>query len=359
MRFPEITISGTPEERGLAHGTALSNEIEAMVDYYATIFKKPSQEILESARHFRSMIQAFNPAYCQEIEGIAEGAGVKEPLWIYALNARSEILAFEPSSKLNECTALCFPHSALLGQNWDWGRQLEDLAVLMQLKTSEGHVIQMLTEPGIIGKIGLNSAGIGACLNILLIDKPLDGVPIHIVLRAILDSRTIEEAKAAIEKAGYGKASNILFGDQNGSFNFVEFAGDQTFMRQSTGSCTIHTNHYLEQPINPDEGDFRNSYTRFRVSNRMASDLKRFTIEDMKAILSDHSDPEFPIWRAYVADEDLGDVGTVATIIMDLKKQQLHIRRGNYEKPDEVGEGDGGTHVDPKRANDFVIAFQN
>ncbi len=34
---------------------------------------------------------------------------------------------------------------------------------------SENHIIQMLTEPGIIGKIGLISHGIGTCLNILMI----------------------------------------------------------------------------------------------------------------------------------------------------------------------------------------------
>ncbi len=356
MRFPEITISGSPEERGSAYGAALTSQIETTIDYYATIFKKPSAEIFERASHFRNMIEEFNPAYCREIDAIADAANIKEPLWLYALNARSEILAFEPSAKLNECTALCFPSSALLGQNWDWGRRLEDLVVLMQIEDREGHTIQMLTEPGIIGKIGLNSSGIGACLNILLIDKPLTGVPIHIVLRAILDARTLEEAKQAVRRAGYGKASNILFGDSQGEFNFVEFAGDQTFMRQSSGGCMIHTNHYLEQQINPDEGDFRNSYTRFRVSNQIASGLDSYGLEDMKMILSDHSDPEFPIWRAYVPDEDLEDVGTVATLIMDLKQRQLHVRRGNYDKAYTSAAGKNSPEAN---RDNFVVAFEH
>ena len=87
----------------------------------------------------------------------------------------------------NVCTALCFQPTALLGQNWDWSSQLENLAVLLQIRVSENMTIQMLTEPGIIGKIGMNSQGIAACLNILLLNKPLDGVPIHIVLRSILE----------------------------------------------------------------------------------------------------------------------------------------------------------------------------
>ena len=345
MRFPEIIISGTPEERGSAHGEALSSKIEAAIDYYATIFKKSSEEIFDRAKHFRHVIHEYNPAYCEEIEGIAAGANIKEPLWIYALNSRSEILALDASS--NECTSLCFRPTALLGQTWDWGRPLERLVTLMQINVSEDHTIQMLTEPGIIGKIGMNSQGIGVCLNILLIDKPLDGVPIHIVLRSILEARTIEEARAAIQRSGYGKASNIIFGDKAGNFSYVEFAGDESFMTQPKEPFVVHTNHYLARPINPDNDDFRNSYTRFRTAKDKASALSHYTIDEMKAILSDRSDSEHPIWSAYKADDDLLEEGTVATIIMDLREQRLHVRKGNVSAEDN------------ESANDFIIAFEN
>jgi len=331
MRFPELTISGTPDERGNAHGVALSAEIEATIDYYATIFKKTSAEIFDRAKHFQSIIHKYNPAYCEEIEGIAAGAKIKEPLWIYALNSRSEILALDASVNVNECTALGFQPTALLGQNWDWGRRLEKLAVLMQIRLSKDHTIQMLTEPGIIGKIGLNSNGIGTCLNILLINKVLDGVPIHIVLRAILESHTLEEAKIAIQKSGCGKASNILFGNQDGNFNYVEFAGDESFSRQSKEQYIIHTNHYLEKPINPDEGDFRDSYTRYRVANEKASTLRNFTIDEMKAILTDQSNREYPIWCTYEPNDDLQEVGTVATIAMDLEITASPCPQGKYQ----------------------------
>ncbi|MFH1632947.1 MAG: C45 family peptidase [Chloroflexota bacterium] len=359
MRFPEITISGAPEERGNAHGEALSSEIEATIDFYATIFKKPSAEILDRATHFRSVIHEYNPAYCEEIEGIAAGAKIREPLWIYALNSRSEILALDASGKGNECTALCFQRPVLVGQNWDWSRQLEKLAILMQIRMSEDLTIQMLTEPGIIGKIGMNSQGISTCLNILLINKPLDGVPIHIVLRSILESHTLEEAKVSIQKSGYGKASNILFGDQEGNFNYVEFAGDESFMTQSKEQFAIHTNHYLTQPINPDNDDFRNSYTRFRTANDKASTLSNFTIDEMKAILSDRSNREYPIWRTYEPDEDLQDVGTVATIVMDLKARQLHIRKGNIKYLEKGSNRTDGQNSAESIANDFVIAFES
>jgi len=359
MRFRELTVSGTPDERGNAHGDALSTEIEATIDFYATIFKKSSAEIFDRAKHFRSVIHEYNSAYCEEIEGIAAGAKINEPLWIYALNSRSEILALDASVTMNECTALCFQSTALLGQNWDWGRPLEKLAVLMQIRISEELTIQMLTEPGIIGKIGLNSQGIGACLNMLLINKPLNGVPIHIVLRSILESHTLEEAKMAIQKSGCGKASNILFGDREGNFNFIEFAGDERFLKQSKAQFMIHTNHYLARPINPDDGDYQNSYTRFRVANDKASSLSNFTVDEMKTILTNRSDCKNPIWRAYEPDVDLQEVGTVATIVMDLKEQKLHIRKGNIKYPEKSSKRTDGQNSKENLSNDFVIAFES
>jgi len=359
MRFPELTISGTPDERGNAHGEALSSEIESTIDFYASIFKKSSVEIFDRAKHFRRVIRDYNPAYCEEIEGIAAGAKIREPLWIYALNSRSEILALDASVGVNECTALWFQSTALLGQTWDWGRRLEQLAVLLQIRISEDQTIQMLTEPGIIGKIGMNSHGIGTCLNILRINKPLNGVPIHIVLRAVLESKTIEEAKMAIQKSGEGKASNILFGDREGNCYNIEFAGDESFLTQSRAQFMIHTNHYLARPINPDEGRFCNSYARFRAANDKASSLDNFTIDEMKTILADRSDREHPICCAYEPDADIQEAGTVATIVMDLKADQLHIRKGNIKEHNK----ESGSMVDQNSAestaNDYVIAFES
>ncbi len=354
-RFPEIKISGSPEELGYAHGAALASQIEANIDFYAKVFKKPQGAIFERARHFREVIRAYQPAYCQEIEAIAAGARIREPLWIYALNARSEILALTPSGTIQECTALYFRPSAVLGQNWDWARPAEETTVLMQVRVTPDLTIQMLAEPGIIGKIGLNSYGVGACLNILLVDKPLDGVPIHIVLRAVLESRTLGEARAAMQRAGFGKASNILCGDREGNCLDMEFAGDESFLLQPDGPAMVHTNHYLGKPLNAETENFHNSNRRYQVARARAATLTDFSLDEMKAILSDRSDPEYPIWRAYQPDEDLLDVGTVATIVMDLKAGKLHVRKGNLNAPENRDEG----NAEPVQANDFAVAFED
>ena len=91
-----------------------------------------------------------------------------------------------------------------------------------------------------------------------------------------------------IQKSGYGKASNILFGDQKGNFSYVEFAGDESFMKQCKEQFMVHTNHYLVRSINPDDGDFYNSDE--------ASTTRKFTIDKLKKILLDRTDRVYPIF---------------------------------------------------------------
>jgi len=325
--FPRVRVSGNALERGQQHGSLLKERIKHTVDYYKEIFQQTEEDIFQKAAHFRQVIREYKLAYSEEIEGIAQGADIN-PLWIYALNARTEIIPILAT----ECTSLYFQSSAILGQTWDWSESLEDLAVILQIEDDEQfeHLgITTFTEPGILAKIGFNSAGVGVCLNFLNSHKPRTGVPVHIVLRAVLESNTIEQARQVLASAGLDKASNILVGDCYGNCLNVEFAGDESFSIEPEGGVMLHTNHYLAEPITPERGLFLSSFQRYRSARAHAEILSNYSIEEAKNMLLDNSHPQFPIQRSYLPDPDLGNVGTVATLLMDLKRRQLHVKKGN------------------------------
>ncbi|MHA2364483.1 MAG: C45 family autoproteolytic acyltransferase/hydrolase [Candidatus Hodarchaeales archaeon] len=327
-KFPLINLKGTPKEIGYNHGKLLEERIQLTVKWYKDIIQVDDTKLLELASHFKSKIFEFNPKYCEEIDAIAEGANI-DPLWIYMLNARSEIM----NMYRNECTASYFKNTALLGQNWDWAEELEELAILMTIETENKPKILMMTEPGIIGKIGFNSFGLGVSLNFLESNQESYGVPIHIILRAILESSTIEEATSIIEPFKDGKAANIIIGNQKGNFIDIEFAGDRIY--HITKSITesdvfIHTNHYLSEKINdPNDEKFASSYARYKKAIEITTNNHLETIEDMKTIFLDQTDKELPICRPYVENPDIGNVGTICTLIMDLPNLVLYITKGN------------------------------
>lgn len=325
--LPIVFIQGCAEERGFQHGQKLRAKIHQVIQFYQRIFLQNPEDIFKAAKHFQVKIKEYNDEYAQEIEALAEGAEVN-PLWIYALNSRTEILSYYPS----ECTSIYFQKTGILGQNWDWAKELADLIVLLKIQFPDGHKILMLTEPGIIGKIGMNSRGLGVCLNLLMIKQKLTGVPIHIVLRSVLDSPTIQDAKNAVKKAGLGKASNILIGTKSGDCLNIEFVGDELFYLSPENQVLIHTNHVLASPINPKRGMFYGSYVRLETIKAKLTEKSDYSLKTMENILLDRSHKKYPIHQAYTYYPVIGDLGTIYTIIMDLKNLTFYLKSASNLK---------------------------
>ena len=100
-------------------------------------------------------------------------------------------------------------------------QQLQELVTVLQVTREDGDRVLTVTEPGIVGKIGLSSAGLGVCLNFLIAARSSDGVPIHILLREALEAGSLDSACLRLRAAGTGRAGNILLGsDNSGAVNF-------------------------------------------------------------------------------------------------------------------------------------------
>ena len=331
--FRHIDISGDARQRGHMHGEQLRGEIAGALAWYRSVFSLDEATVVQRGRYFAGVIEAFNSSYASEIRAIAEAAG-QDPFWLFALNARTEILALSQDKPANKCTIACFTGPPVLGQTWDWGMALEGLCAMMRIERPDGHVIEMMSEPGIIGKIGMNSAGVGVCLNILQCGRALEGVPIHVLLRAILDCQSAEQAAAMIAGAKTGTASNVAIADRQGRCFDFEFAGPEV-LAPDTGNNTadgwfVHTNHYLARPVNAhDDPEFANSRTRMANTRAAMKAARSPGVDSLKAILSDRSNRQFPVFRPDAPNEDLGVAGTVATLIMDLAAGEMHVRKGN------------------------------
>jgi isopenicillin-N N-acyltransferase like protein len=323
--LPLITLTGDAHQRGTQHGTLLRERIHKMIDVYSVFFHRSEEQVFEIAEHFKGVIKNFNVDYAIEIEAIADSANV-DPRWIYALNARSEFLSYVPAT---ECTLMHFEGTPLLGQNWDWEERLEPLISLVRIERADGPSILMMTEPGIIGKIGLNDAGVGVCFNFLHIDRPTTGVPIHILLRAILEAPTIDAARQTIDKAGNGRSANIMVADKNGQRFDMEFAATERFEIADDGDVLAHTNHYLDRDIFAVPSTLKNSTIRYNQAKHLAKSMNARDRKTMETMLSDTQNPGDAICQPYRTREPLGQMGTVCTLSMDLAAGNMNIRLGN------------------------------
>jgi isopenicillin-N N-acyltransferase-like protein len=311
----------------------LKERIGRTIAFYRKQFLISEQEIMGIAEQFRDSTRDFRPDLFQEIEALSDAAEV-DPLWIYALNGRTELLNLNPM----ECTSLAFKKTGLIGQNWDWDIEMEELAVILDIENEWGHRIMTMTEPGMIGKIGMNNRGLGVCLNFMTIEnyKP-KGVPLHVLLRAIMDCSGLAEALSLILPHLKGKVGNLLISNGHGQTENLELAGEE-FFHVPVDDLFVHTNHYLTK-IDYDLMLFPNTTGRYNRAMELLNTIETPSLSAMKEILKDHSDKQHPICRRRFSHPWLTDDTsmTVTTVIMDLKNHQFHITRGNpFDHPFSV-----------------------
>jgi len=185
-------------------------------------------EIVEEASRYVEPLEKLHPRYFEELKGIAKGAGLHF-LDILALNVRTEInfgLFTDMSQRIDiasdGCTSLGWLSGgrSYISQNWDWMVEQSNNIIVCHISQPGTDMpdFSMVTEAGILGKIGLNSKGVGCCLNAIRcrgVDR--SKMPIHFALRTVLESESREKAVAAIKSAGIAGSGHILVGDSTGS----------------------------------------------------------------------------------------------------------------------------------------------
>lgn len=334
-----LRLNGTPGEAGQQHGDELKDAIAASYElYHKFMFHNvPDSRLKDIGKQYLQCFFDFNESYVEEINGIAQGAGM-EPWQIVLLNARNEVYHYLKNRPTpNECTAFFFPKAGILAQNWDWVQAFEDLFVICIYHQPDGHQILQMTEPGLIGKVGLNSSGLGVCLNFLPGRNNAVGIPVHLLLRTVLDCKTIEEAQERVNKAPSASFSNLMAGDRQGCYFDVEFKKHQKFPVAYPNMLPIHTNHYLADPdptaensLDPVEKDLvEDSTIRYLQAGKLTADNKEITVEQVRRILRNRDNLSHSICSGYKSIMD-AQIGTVCSIVMDLNKLEMSISKGNH-----------------------------
>jgi isopenicillin-N N-acyltransferase-like protein len=311
----------------------MKERIQKAWDFYRTLFlgnTRTESDLEKMAEVFIQNIEEFDGNYKLEIEGIAEGSGVD--VWkIVCLNARTEIMLSSPKTNRgssdgpNECTSIFCPTEGILAQNWDWDKTLEPLMFVQKIIRPDGHQLIQLTEPGILGKIGMNSAGVGVCLNILAAGLPgyhIGGVPVHILLRSVLDSISFDDALTRIGRASKGTMSHMFVASKCGGWKMCEIAGQKWEMIDSC--IPLHTNHYLGcDALATMKTGSASSYHRFTRASDIIGGWENASPESsisrVKTLLLDGKDEKFPICRPYGPQLFDGvhnmDVGTLTSMV--------------------------------------------
>ena len=340
----EVTVFGTPYERGVQYGRACRAEIRRSVQCYERLFmesKKLSwQEAQQLAMQYIPAICEASEDYIEEMRGIAEGAEmVFEDILV--INARSGLLCAPLARKeTQECTAFSLipPATAegavLAGQNWDFVRAHRENVVILRVVPSDGKPgILMFPEAGLIGAMGMNDAGIGLTLNALSTTERGNGLPLHIRMRQILEQRTMETAYAKTVSGGQPAPANLIITHKDGIALGVELDPAGIDVLQPEGGVIIHSNHFIGRKFaTRTHASNANTYVRFQRMQTLMSGKTGLTAADAKAVLCDHCGYPFSVCKHTVPEEVVPEMKQGATnfsLVMDLIHGTAEFAYGN------------------------------
>jgi isopenicillin-N N-acyltransferase like protein len=328
-------------EFGAVHAREVATTVAAYRRLFADLYAADVDLASVGARALRR-IDDWAPELGEEIRGIASGAGMPVEA-IAAINARTEIIAMlrrDLRVPVLECSAVvAVPPSggvAVAAQNWDWYTSFADNWLEWTIPHPDGRRTSTLTEYGIVGKIGVNDAGLGLLFTMLhhRDDGEDIGVPVHVVARRVLDqARVVDDGRAICASAATSASTSVTMVAGAEAVSAELWPGGPGrgpgFATPDGHGVLVRTNHFLTDPARDGDevpGEAPTTLTRYDTLRRILSGGGDVTADDVVAALCDHSGGVC----SHPLAEEPADVrhGTLATVALDLAAGRLVTRIG-------------------------------
>ena len=252
-RFPELEVSGSPNEMGWQIGEHFRDKIVELSELVLDRFNKgnPNPITWEQAesvatQSFRRAGEFF-PDTVSEMNGTAVAAGVPvERLMV--LNARNML-----SATSEGCTSVMVDAKAsstgtgFAGHNWDNDPAMAPLSAVITRNGTGKPTFMSWMQPGLVAYMGINSTGTGICMNALNGPSDVTGVPWYFLVRAILESESVDAAVSTVNSVPRALTANAAMITTEGPLNLEITPGSVQSLKAGEHGVLVHTN----QCVNP------------------------------------------------------------------------------------------------------------
>jgi isopenicillin-N N-acyltransferase-like protein len=343
--LPLLEVSGSPSERGHAHGETFKELIQELVVANFDDLEKSTHgmDVLTRERTheivatYAGPTREYAPDLFEELEAIARAADVSvEDL--LALNAFLELHDyFSDAFVISGCTSLMVPGSpsgegALIAQNYDLSAFYAAAAVLIKVKSDDAPDALFYTSAGMLGCAGLNEAGIGVAINNLVPSDAGAGVLYPFMIRRILESVRIGDAIDAVVSQPRASGMNYVLCDENGEIYDVETTASTYEVTCPFDGPMAHSNHYLADRLKPFErrewGGRGQSILRWGRATRLLKARDNLDAEVLRDILSDRVNAPIGICRHNEIHNGSHCGQTISGIVLDPPGRRAWFTKG-------------------------------
>ena len=221
----------------------------------------------------------------------------------------------------------------LLAHNEDWVPEDEDDVFIIHATPKSEPPFLAMTYGGLLPNIGINAYGIAQLCDSVYPNDSRIGTPRVVVSRAVLASKTPDDAirnmLAAQRAAGY----NHLLAHESGELYSVEVSARKFAILYGEDGYIVHTNHYTApamQQVESEPEDMVASRIRYFRALRLVKRENLHTIKTLQAIQRDHVNFSNSICNHSIdATNPLDREKTVNAMVIDLTTREMHIAWGN------------------------------
>ncbi|HEX9888972.1 MAG TPA: C45 family peptidase [Nitriliruptorales bacterium] len=260
---PTVRVEGDARQRGQAHGEALRGAIaEGLGRWHDALAAETGADPVSYLRDFVATtdfvpsIRRWTPQLLEEVRGIADGAdqpfqavlayNLMDEEWLHHLRRRDVPPADEP----HHCSTVGLRPApgrpTLVSQNMDLPQHFDGSQIVLHAVPDDGlPEVLVLTAAGLIATTGLNSAGVGMCMNaVVQLDNEPHGLPVAFVIRGVLERTSRAEAVEFIRSVQHASGQVYTVGDPTGVTG-LECSARGVVEYAPEGPALAHTNHPL------------------------------------------------------------------------------------------------------------------
>jgi isopenicillin-N N-acyltransferase like protein len=340
---PLVRVSGTHREMGRQIGEACRKQVQHGVENGRNLVADAYQQLELTwagaqiqARKYLPFAQERYPQYVDEMMGIAEGADVGfEDLVV--INAMEAVTM--DALHLTRCTSMAVNDErtadghVLLAHNEDWVPEDEDDVFIVLANPKHDPPFLAMTYGGLLPNIGFNAFGIAQLCDSVYPNDSRIGTPRTVVSRAVLASKTPDEAIRHMLSAQRAAGYNHLLVHESGELYSVEVSARRFGILYGEDSYIVHTNHYLSenmQQVEREPEDLVASRVRYSRALRLIKREDQHNIKTLQTIQRDHVNFSNSICNHSIdASNPLDREKTVNAMVIDLTAREMHIAWGN------------------------------
>jgi len=328
--IPMIEVRGTHRQVGQQIGEQMRPTLQRMLERMREGLPANVSwdDVLVQGQSYLAHSRTVYPQYIEELEGIAEGAGL--PFEEVFLEVCEEL--WEPVVWRGGCTDFAArgrataDGSTLLAHTNDLAPEVEDDLVILKVRAGDEPEFLGVSVGGLGYSAGFNAAGISMTGNEVSCNDIRPGVPRLLIVRAILAARRLEEAMDACLLPQRASNYNNVIGDANGEVYSMEGAATDCEPIYIEEDILAHANHYVSLPMRRFEAD-RNDISGSTIRHNRALRLLRENYGHLSPALFQRLLTDHVNYPASICKHGLESV-TVFSIILNLNELRAWIGRG-------------------------------